>query len=107
MGSQCRSVSEPLLTAFSFVFWQVSSLVVGGKFGPLGPNDRRVEIPGSPPCRAYGSFVTDTGGVDLPDRIGIGVLTRLIHRDLVDEVLAETAPSSAVGCCRRGWSSTT
>jgi hypothetical protein len=28
--------------------------------------------------------------VDLPDRIGIGVLTRLIHRDLVDEVLAET-----------------
>jgi hypothetical protein len=35
-------------------------------------------------------FVTDTGEVDLPDRIGIGVLTRLIHRDLVDEVLAET-----------------
>lgn len=34
--------------------------------------------------------MTDTGGVDLPDRIGIGVLTRLIHRDLVDEVLAET-----------------
>jgi len=28
--------------------------------------------------------------VDLPDRIGIGVLTRLIPRDLVDEVLAET-----------------
>ena len=47
-------------------------------------------MPGSPPCRAYGSFVTDTDGVDLPDRIGIGVLTRLIHRDLVDEVLAET-----------------
>jgi hypothetical protein len=34
--------------------------------------------------------VTDTGGVGLPDRIGVGVLTRLIGRDLVDEVLAET-----------------
>lgn len=29
-------------------------------------------------------------GVTLPDRIGVGVLTRLIGRDLVDEVLAET-----------------
>jgi hypothetical protein len=29
-------------------------------------------------------------GVRLTDRIGIGVLTRLVHRDLVDEVLAET-----------------
>jgi hypothetical protein len=29
-------------------------------------------------------------GFRLTDRIGIGVLTRLIHRDLVDEVLAET-----------------
>jgi hypothetical protein len=27
----------------------------------------------------------------LTDRIGLGVLTRLVHRDLVDEVLAETA----------------
>ena len=26
----------------------------------------------------------------MTDRIGIGVLTRLVHRDLVDEVLAET-----------------
>jgi hypothetical protein len=26
----------------------------------------------------------------LTDRIGLGVLTRLVHRDLVDEVLAET-----------------
>jgi transposase IS4-like protein/DDE family transposase len=34
--------------------------------------------------------VTDTGVVGLPDRIGIGVLTRLVPRDLVDEVLAET-----------------
>ena len=29
-------------------------------------------------------------GVRLTDRIGIGVLTRLVHRDLVDEVLVET-----------------
>jgi hypothetical protein len=29
-------------------------------------------------------------GTRLTDRIGIGVLTRLIDRDLVDEVLAET-----------------
>ena len=29
-------------------------------------------------------------GIRLTDRIGIGVLTRLIDRDLVDEVLAET-----------------
>lgn len=35
-------------------------------------------------------FVTQTSVVSLPDRIGIGVLTRLIGRDLVDEVLAET-----------------
>jgi hypothetical protein len=34
--------------------------------------------------------VTDTSAVRLPDRIGIGVLTRLVGRDLVDEVLAET-----------------
>jgi Insertion element 4 transposase N-terminal/Transposase DDE domain len=34
--------------------------------------------------------VTNKGEVDLPDRIGVGVLTRLINRDLVDEVLAET-----------------
>ena len=27
----------------------------------------------------------------LTDRIGLGVLTRLVHRDLVDEVLADTA----------------
>src|SRR3546814_10388162 len=26
----------------------------------------------------------------LTDRIGLGVLTRLVHRDLVDEVLAQT-----------------
>jgi hypothetical protein len=26
----------------------------------------------------------------LTDRIGLGVLTRLVHRDLVDEVLADT-----------------
>ena len=29
-------------------------------------------------------------GIRLTDRIGIGVLTRLIDRDLVDDVLAET-----------------
>jgi Insertion element 4 transposase N-terminal/Transposase DDE domain len=38
--------------------------------------------------------VTDSGcgvGADrLTDRIGLGVLTRLVHRDLVDEVLADT-----------------
>jgi hypothetical protein len=27
---------------------------------------------------------------ELTDRIGLGVLTRLVHRDLVDEVLADT-----------------
>jgi hypothetical protein len=32
----------------------------------------------------------DAGGGKLTDRIGIGVLTRLVPRDLVDEVLAET-----------------
>jgi hypothetical protein len=32
----------------------------------------------------------DAGGGKLTDRIGIGVLTRLVSRDLVDEVLAET-----------------
>ena len=31
-----------------------------------------------------------TGGGQLTDRVGIGVLTRLVPRDLVDEVLAET-----------------
>ncbi len=31
-----------------------------------------------------------TGGVRLTDRIGIGVLTRLVPRDLIDEVLTET-----------------
>jgi hypothetical protein len=42
-------------------------------------------------------FVADriTGGERgredrLTDRIGLGVLTRLVHRDLVDEVLADT-----------------
>jgi hypothetical protein len=29
-------------------------------------------------------------GVRLTDRIGLGVLTRLIGRDVIDEVLAET-----------------
>lgn len=29
-------------------------------------------------------------GVRVTDRIGIGVLTRLVNRDLVDEMLAET-----------------
>ncbi|HEU5006932.1 MAG TPA: IS4 family transposase [Jatrophihabitantaceae bacterium] len=33
--------------------------------------------------------VSDTSGVTLPDRIGVGVLTRLIPRDLVDDVLVE------------------
>src|SRR5258707_1399576 len=32
-------------------------------------------------------------GIRLTDRIGIGVLTRLIDRDLVDDVLAETGRS--------------
>jgi hypothetical protein len=31
-----------------------------------------------------------SGGVRLTDRIGIGVLTRLVSRDAIDEVLAET-----------------
>jgi hypothetical protein len=31
-----------------------------------------------------------SSGIRMADRIGIGVLTRLVHRDLVDEVLAET-----------------
>lgn len=31
-----------------------------------------------------------TSGIRLTDRIGIGVLTRLVDRDLVDEILAET-----------------
>jgi hypothetical protein len=31
-----------------------------------------------------------SGGGRLTDRIGIGVLTRMVPRDLVDEVLAET-----------------
>jgi Insertion element 4 transposase N-terminal len=34
--------------------------------------------------------MTVTGSGRLTDRIGIGVLTRLLPRDLVDEVLAET-----------------
>jgi hypothetical protein len=43
----------------------------------------------------------------LTDRIGLGVLTRLVHRDLVDEVLTETGKTER----RRrrlppGWSST-
>jgi hypothetical protein len=33
---------------------------------------------------------TTADAVGLTDRIGIGVLTRLVSRDLVDEVLAET-----------------
>ncbi|QSE84919.1 transposase domain-containing protein [Rhodococcus koreensis] len=33
----------------------------------------------------------ERGGDDrLTDRIGLGVLTRIVHRDLVDEVLTET-----------------
>jgi Insertion element 4 transposase N-terminal len=48
----------------------------------------------------------------LTDRIGLGVLTRLVHRDLVDEVLADTGkterrrrlspppPVAAAACCR-------
>jgi hypothetical protein len=32
-------------------------------------------------------------GIRLTDRIGVGVLTRLIDRDLVDDVLAETGRS--------------
>jgi hypothetical protein len=38
-------------------------------------------------CAVGGEIVS---GVRLTDRIGIGVVTRLVHRDLVDEVLAET-----------------
>lgn len=34
--------------------------------------------------------VVPVSGVRLTDRVGVGVLTRLVHRDLVDEVLAET-----------------
>ncbi|WP_372405003.1 IS4 family transposase [Streptomyces luteireticuli] len=37
--------------------------------------------------------IRDEGAISgerLTDRVGIGVLTRLVHRDLVDEVLAET-----------------
>ncbi|QSE87425.1 transposase domain-containing protein (plasmid) [Rhodococcus pseudokoreensis] len=35
--------------------------------------------------------IRETGdGGRLTDRIGLGVLTRIVHRDLVDEVLAET-----------------
>lgn len=45
-------------------------------------------------CPAFAIFCIVDGegvsGVRLTDRIGIGVLTRLVHRDLVDEVLAET-----------------
>jgi len=33
----------------------------------------------------------ESGRTDrLTDRIGLGVLTRLVHRDLIDEVLLET-----------------
>jgi Zn-finger domain-containing protein len=34
--------------------------------------------------------VAMTGSGRLTDRIGIGVLTRLVPRDLIDEILAET-----------------
>ena len=37
-----------------------------------------------------GAGLAIVSGTRLTDRIGIGVLTRLIDRDLVDEVLAET-----------------
>ena len=46
----------------------------------------------------------------LTDRIGLGLLTRLVHRDLVDEVLADTGRtgrterSAAAACYRPGWS---
>jgi hypothetical protein len=37
----------------------------------------------------------------LTDRIGIGVLARLVRRDLVDEVLAETGRrEGGLACCR-------
>jgi hypothetical protein len=37
-----------------------------------------------------GAGLAVVSGTRLTDRIGIGVLTRLIDRDLVDDVLAET-----------------
>ena len=47
-------------------------------------------------------------GIRLTDRIGIGVLTRLIDRDLIDDVLAETGRAGQrSGCCLRGWWSIT
>jgi hypothetical protein len=43
----------------------------------------------------------------LTDRIGLGVLTRLVHRDLVDEVLADTGRTERRRRrCRPEWSST-
>lgn len=41
-------------------------------------------------CRMASDVSGNASTVRLTDRIGIGVLTRLVHRDLVDEVLAET-----------------
>jgi len=43
---QCRSVSGLLRTAIFLTISRGSSLVVGGKFGLLWPNDRRFEIAG-------------------------------------------------------------
>jgi hypothetical protein len=50
-------------------------------------------IPDSVPPKVIVSVVDETGetaGGRLTDRIGIGVLTRVVPRDLVNEVLAET-----------------
>jgi hypothetical protein len=41
----------------------------------------------------------------LTDRVGLGVLTRLVHRDLVDEVLADTGRTERRRrLFRPGWS---
>jgi hypothetical protein len=46
--------------------------------------------------------------VRLTDRVGIGLLTRLVSRDLIDEVLAETdRVDGDIVCFPRGSSSTT
>ena len=47
------------------------------------------------------------GGLRLTDRIGVGVLTRLVPRDLVDEVLAETGGGKSDRACSRLMSSFT
>lgn len=62
--------------------------------GPISPGRACLRLPVRVPAE-FGPAVTD--------RIGLGVLTRLVHRDLVDEVLAETGRTERRRRPLRAW----